>query len=499
MTKSENRIQELEKQLEQKNAYITQLENLNDAYDKLEELTHQELLDADQTFRAQEMVSEAMRKEQLFARRTIEAHERLAELSSLEKQEDRKFIQVQENLTSLSVQELQERDFALSSILTISRDLSLILDEKKMLRKILSSLMQTLKAERGVLFLFEKDELIPRVRKNISLKAVRSPGFEKIRNLVDTAYKKKKSQFQLFHGELKEPVWSVLIVPLIYEKSCLGVIYVDLLSADQNFRKIDLEIAQIFSLHAAILLNNVSLYEKIKKQNLELLKLLNLKNQMLEQLSEEVNTPVQKIDQNLRNFLNQIDLSTDQVKLSENILNQIEKVEMTLLRVINLQELEKEVDDLFRDDIDFRDLFELILKTHSHTIVEKNIHITLNLSQHCTTYHGNKIILRTLFDELVSNAVFYNKPTGEIWIRGFKRGDHLCFKIKDTGTGIFEEELKHIFEQFYRADSSETLNERGAGLGLYMVKSFVQHYRGDVQVESTPGKGSTFTVCLLVN
>ena len=70
--------------------------------------------------------------------------------------------------------------------------------------------------------------------------------------------------------------------------------------------------------------------------------------------------------------------------------------------------------------------------------------------------------------------------------------------MSDTGIGISPEDLPHIFERFYRADRARSRNRGGSGLGLAIVQSIVQEHQGSIEVESTLGKGSTFTVRLPV-
>ena len=71
-------------------------------------------------------------------------------------------------------------------------------------------------------------------------------------------------------------------------------------------------------------------------------------------------------------------------------------------------------------------------------------------------------------------------------------------KVSDTGIGISPEDLPHIFERFYRADQSRSHDRGGSGLGLAIVESIVQEHQGSIEVESTPGKGSTFILKLPV-
>ncbi len=102
---------------------------------------------------------------------------------------------------------------------------------------------------------------------------------------------------------------------------------------------------------------------------------------------------------------------------------------------------------------------------------------------------------------LLNNAVKYNCPNGEISLRAYYEGednqDTVCIAISDTGKGIPDEGLPHLFERFFRSQEGTGL-ARGTGLGLYISKYIVESHHGRLKVQSQVGQGSTFTVCLPV-
>jgi len=106
--------------------------------------------------------------------------------------------------------------------------------------------------------------------------------------------------------------------------------------------------------------------------------------------------------------------------------------------------------------------------------------------------------LRQVFDNLIGNAVKYSPQGGEIVVGARQEGEHVLVYVRDEGVGIPEEELKAIFEPFYRVDSSLRRKAQGAGLGLFLVKAIVRAMGGDIWVESEVGKGSTFYFTLPV-
>ena len=100
--------------------------------------------------------------------------------------------------------------------------------------------------------------------------------------------------------------------------------------------------------------------------------------------------------------------------------------------------------------------------------------------------------LREVVNNLVENAIKYTASGGGIWVNVRGDDDRVLINVTDTGIGISPDDLKHVFQKFYRADNSQTRTVGGNGLGLYLVKQRVEAMGGKVWVESSFGEGSTF-------
>jgi heavy metal sensor kinase len=109
---------------------------------------------------------------------------------------------------------------------------------------------------------------------------------------------------------------------------------------------------------------------------------------------------------------------------------------------------------------------------------------------------GDRELLRRLFGNLLDNAVRYTPAGGRVEVRATAEADGCRVTVADTGVGIEPEALERIFERFYRADESRSRAAGGAGLGLSIVQRVVELHRGTIDVESTPGQGTTVTVWL---
>ncbi|MDB5450671.1 MAG: hypothetical protein JWQ52_1799 [Phenylobacterium sp.] len=108
---------------------------------------------------------------------------------------------------------------------------------------------------------------------------------------------------------------------------------------------------------------------------------------------------------------------------------------------------------------------------------------------------GDAPRLRRVLQALVSNAVKFT-DRGEVRLSVERFDDVVCFRVSDTGLGIYADQIPHLFETFFQADGSSTRRFEGAGLGLAICHRLVRLMGGTVEVASTPGQGSTFTVRL---
>jgi two-component system phosphate regulon sensor histidine kinase PhoR len=107
---------------------------------------------------------------------------------------------------------------------------------------------------------------------------------------------------------------------------------------------------------------------------------------------------------------------------------------------------------------------------------------------------GDLEALRQILDNLIDNAIKYNKPGGLVELGIARDGARARITVRDTGVGISREDLPRIFERFYRVDKARSREVGGTGLGLSIVKHLVQALDGEIQVQSEEGVGATFTV-----
>ncbi len=110
----------------------------------------------------------------------------------------------------------------------------------------------------------------------------------------------------------------------------------------------------------------------------------------------------------------------------------------------------------------------------------------------------NPPLLEQAVVNLIDNAVKYSPPESRVQVEAAKENQEVRVSVRDWGRGIEQKHLSRLFERFYRADKARSRKEGGTGLGLAIVKHIAQAHGGSVEVASTPGKGSTFTIRLVL-
>jgi len=115
------------------------------------------------------------------------------------------------------------------------------------------------------------------------------------------------------------------------------------------------------------------------------------------------------------------------------------------------------------------------------------------------TMMAQKEHLRQIWMNLIDNAIKYTPKGGHIDVSLYVHDDKLVGIVEDSGTGIAEEDLPRLFQEFFRSDQAKASGEVGTGLGLAIVQQIVHQYGGEIAVESAPGKGSRFTFQLPVS
>lgn len=228
------------------------------------------------------------------------------------------------------------------------------------------------------------------------------------------------------------------------------------------------------------------------------------KEAFLANMSHDMRTPLNAI----MGFANLGQKHMNDEEKLQGYLKQIETSGTQLLHLINdvldLSRVEAGIGNVVEEPCDLLKLVEEIHASALSQAMEKRQQLTTDVSQlrHSAVYSDKKRLLNLAL-RLVGNAVKFTPPGGKILITMKELGDapkgygKYQFMVTDTGVGIEENFRKHIFEPFEREKSTTQSGLPGTGLGLTIAKSIVDMMGGTIEVESTPGKGSCFTVTMM--
>lgn len=221
-----------------------------------------------------------------------------------------------------------------------------------------------------------------------------------------------------------------------------------------------------------------------------------MKAMFISVISHELKTPVALI-KGYANTLRREDANWDAATVRES-LTIIEEESDRLDRLINnlLQASRIQAGTLKLDmgDVSVPKLAEKLLERFRVQAAKHDLR--LDFAPGFPPLLGDEERLQQVLSNLVSNAIKYSPDGGTITVGGRPRGDLAEFWVADQGIGITPEQQSRLFEPFYRVDSRLGRSTQGVGLGLFLCKAIVEAHGGQIWVESTPGKGSTFRFTL---
>lgn len=184
----------------------------------------------------------------------------------------------------------------------------------------------------------------------------------------------------------------------------------------------------------------------------------------------------------------------------EQLWSELEMNNQALLTLINnileMARIEAGKEELKLELIDMVDIVSALQSTIDPLSRRKGIQVTYDIADDMPLFAADGEKLHRMTENLAGNAVKFTDTGGQIHIacRYESKNKQVVFQVKDTGIGIEADDCARIFDKFTQADSSISRSYGGSGLGLAMCKELVELHQGSIEVESTPGSGSTFTV-----
>ncbi len=230
-------------------------------------------------------------------------------------------------------------------------------------------------------------------------------------------------------------------------------------------------------------------------------RLSEIKTDFINNMTHELKTPIATIALSSEMLLRN-DFSNDEEKLKRYagiIHKENKRLETQVERVLNVAKLDKEHLVLSKEIMDIHELLEEAQENINFNQSEQGVKVELNLNAESGAINADPVHITNVIYNLLDNAVKYCEIIPEIKVstRTDKKG--IVIEFTDNGIGMKREELKLIFDKFYRIPTGNLHNVKGFGLGLYYVRLIIQEHGGTIDVKSQVGKGTTFTIWLPKN
>lgn len=220
----------------------------------------------------------------------------------------------------------------------------------------------------------------------------------------------------------------------------------------------------------------------------------NSRQEFVSNVSHELKTPLTSMKVLADSLVGQENVPIELYQeFMQDIAEEIDRENKIITDLLTLVKLDKKAQTLNIDTVCINDLLELILKRLRPIAAKKKIELILE-SFRPVNAEIDETKLTLAISNLVENAIKYNHEDG--WVRVSLNADHKYFyvTVADSGKGIPEESIDHIFERFYRVDKSHSAEIEGTGLGLAITKSAIMIHRGAIRVRSKEQEGTTFSV-----
>ena len=208
-------------------------------------------------------------------------------------------------------------------------------------------------------------------------------------------------------------------------------------------------------------------------------------------VSHELKTPLQSIIGGAEILESGLVKAEDAPRFIGNIRKEATRLVLLIEDIIRLSRLD-EGEEAPLEDVDLLSVAEETAEALQQTARMKNVTVQVS-GKHCIV-KGVRGLLQEIVQNLCDNAIKYNVDGGRVDVTVKQYGGSTVLQVADTGIGIPPEHQSRVFERFYRVDKSHSRQSGGTGLGLSIVKHAVQYHNGRLDLQSTPGVGTTITV-----
>ena len=294
--------------------------------------------------------------------------------------------------------------------------------------------------------------------------------------------------------EEKNEIRSVLCVPMWFEGKIMGLMIVVNKKDKMHFEENDLTLLSIISVQASQLIKNLQLQEETfqkRKEAEKLLELDRIKTEFFTNISHEFRTPLTLIIGPLEKLMD-----NDQIEGVQKQYKLIHKNAKKLLSLINqlldLSSIDAGKMKLEVEIVDLVNFTKGILASFQSLAEDKNIKLEFYSDKESLELYIDKDKMEKIISNLLSNALKFSNEKGQISVSVSRKDSKFELTVTDDGIGIEEQDIKNIFNRFYKVKSSTV--QEGTGIGLALVKELVEIHYGTISVESKLNKGTKFHI-----
>ncbi len=222
------------------------------------------------------------------------------------------------------------------------------------------------------------------------------------------------------------------------------------------------------------------------------------KSRFISNVSHELRTPLTSIRLYLR--LLERGRRGEWARYLDSLSREAERLQALIESILTISKLDAGHMQVELRPMDLNHLLRVLVADREPLFIRRGLLLHLDLAEDLPSVRADPKLIEQVVTNLLTNAMNYTPGGGEVRLRTalFRRDGSawVTFSVQDTGPGISSEEREHLFERFYRGSAGYASKAPGTGLGLSICKEIVDLHRGRITVESTPGRGSTFTVWL---